>query len=134
MVTNNGHALGTPVTIPAENLGIQIGKDGTVEYINTQGFATPVGTLQLHRFQNPGGLRPMGQNLFLETETSGAATAGTPSQDGFGSLAQGFLELSNVSVVEELVSMIVTQRAYEINSKAINAAEEMMRTASDLKR
>lgn len=134
LVTNNGDVLGTPVTIPAENLGVQVGKDGTVEVIGTDGLAVPVGTLQLYRFQNPGGLRPMGQNLFLETETSGAATAGTPSQDGFGSLAQGFLELSNVSVVEELVSMIVTQRAYEINSKAINAAEEMMRTASDLKR
>ena len=83
---------------------------------------------------NQAGLRPIGQNLFLETQSSSTPTEGTPGAEGFGALLSGALELSNVSVVEELVAMIVSQRAYEINSRAITTADEMMQTASQLKR
>jgi flagellar basal-body rod protein FlgG len=93
-----------------------------------------VGNIQIARFSNPAGLNAIGQNLFKETQSSGTAQVGTPSADGFGSLRQGFLEMSNVSMVEELVNMIVSQRAYEINSKAITTADEMLQTATQLKR
>ena len=86
------------------------------------------------RFANPSGLRAEGSNLFKETDSSGPAQTGTPGQDGFGKMTQGFLEGSNVSVVEELVNMISGQRAYEINSRAISAADEMLRTASSIGR
>ena len=100
------------------------------------GTATPsvVGNILAAKFSNPAGLEPIGQNLFRETQSSGTPTTGTPGADGFGELRQGFLEMSNVSVVEELVNMIVAQRAYEINSKAITTSDEMMQTATQLKR
>ena len=91
-----------------------------------------VGKITLTRFANPAGLEAIGQNLFDETDSSGAPTTGTPGNDGIGTLRQGFLEMSNVSVVEELVNMIVSQRAYEINSKAITTADEMMQTVSNM--
>ena len=89
---------------------------------------------QLYRFVNPAGLKPVGQNLYLETTASGANTPGTPGSNGYGTLASGVLELSNVSVVEELINMITSQRAYEVNSRAITTADEMMQTAAQLKR
>jgi len=93
-----------------------------------------VGNIQLASFANPSGLSAQGKNLFIPTDASGTATTGTPTQNGLGSLAQGMLEMSNVNVAEEMVNMIVGQRAYEINSKAVTASDEMLQTANNLKR
>jgi len=90
--------------------------------------------LELARFINPAGLKTIGRNLMLETQASGVAIIGAPDGEGFGKLSQRFLELSNVEVVDEMVSMIVAQRAYEINSKAIQTSEEMLSNANNLKR
>ncbi|MGD8944323.1 MAG: flagellar hook-basal body complex protein, partial [Desulfobacterales bacterium] len=100
------------------------------------GDATPVeiGNVQLARFVNPAGLRSLGKNLYSPTNASGDEITGTPGENGFGTLAQGFLEMSNVSVVDEMVNMITAQRAYETNSKVITTADEMLQLANNLKR
>lgn len=134
IVTNNGNPLSTPITIPTTAEDIFIDSDGGVRVRQEDGTESTVGNLLLYKFVNQAGLRPIGQNLFLETQSSSTPTEGTPGTAGFGTLLQGALELSNVSVVEELVAMIVSQRAYEINSRAITTADEMMQTASQLKR
>lgn len=127
LVTNNGYAVQPGITIPANAQSITIGADGTVSVtVPGQATAQTVGQLQLANFVNPAGLDPKGQNLFAETAASGTATAGTPGQNGLGDLRQGFVESSNVNVVEELVAMIQTQRAYELNSKAIQTADQML--------
>ena len=135
LVTSDGDALTPAITIPPNAENVTIGTDGTVT-VKLPGQTTPsnVGQLQTVRFANPAGLRAEGRNLFTETETGGAPQTGTPGQDGFGELTQGFLESSNVSVVEELVSMITAQRAYEINSRAVSAADEMLRAAAAIVR
>jgi flagellar basal-body rod protein FlgG len=134
-VTSDGDALTPQITIPQGTEAISIGTDGTVT-VALPGQATPtqVGQIQTVRFANGAGLRAEGRNLFTETETSGTPQLGTPGQDGFGELTQGFLEGSNVSVVEELVAMISGQRAYEINSRAVSAADEMLRAAAAIVR
>ena len=130
-VTSDGDALTPQITIPQGTESVSIGSDGTVTVqLPGQTAATQVGQIQTVRFANAAGLRAEGRNLFTETETSGTPQLGTPGQDGFGELTQGFLEGSNVSVVEELVAMISGQRAYEINSKAVSAADEMLRAAA----
>jgi len=135
LVTSEGDALTPQITIPQGAESITIGNDGTVSVtLPGQAIASQVGKLQTARFANPAGLRADGANLFRETETSGPPQLGTPGQDGFGQLSQGFLESSNVSVVEELVAMITGQRAYEINSRAVSAADDMLRTATGLGR
>ena len=135
LVTSNGDLLTPNVTISPGSTNVTIGTDGTVSALQPgQTAATNVGSIQIARFNNVGGLEPMGQNLYRETNSSGSPQTGTPTSQGFGSVRQGFLEMSNVSVVEELVNMIVSQRAYEINSKAITTADEMMQTATQLKR
>ncbi len=127
LVTSSGYLLAGGVTIPADAQSITIGKDGTVS-VTQPGQSQPstVGNIPISDFPNPGGLQAIGENMFIETASSGTATAGTPGQAGLGSLAQGALEGSNVNVVSELVSMIETQRAYEMNSKAISTADQMM--------
>ncbi len=102
--------------------------------LSGQSAPSQVGQIQTARFANPSGLRAEGANIFKETDSSGPPQLGTPGQDGLGQLTQGFLEGSNVSVVEELVAMISGQRAYEINSRAISAADEMLRTAASIGR
>ncbi len=135
VVTSEGDALTPQITIPQGAESITIGNDGTVSVtLPGQSTASQVGQMQTVRFANPAGLRAEGRNLFLETETSGPPQLGTPGQDGLGQLSQGFLESSNVSVVEELVAMITGQRAYEINSRAITAADEMLRATAALGR
>jgi flagellar basal-body rod protein FlgG len=121
------------VTIPADTLSITIGTDGTVSAI-VAGQTTPqqLGQIQLAKFSNPAGLEAIGRNLFRPSDASGTATTGTPGSDGFGFIAQGYLEMSNVNVVEEMVSMITSQRAYEVNSRAIRTADEMLRIANSL--
>ncbi|MBM4265691.1 MAG: flagellar basal-body rod protein FlgG [Deltaproteobacteria bacterium] len=134
-VTSDGDPITPAITIPAESEAISIGTDGTVT-VQIPGQTTPtqIGQIQTVRFANPAGLRAEGRNLFTETETSGTPQLGTPGQEGFGELTQGFLESSNVSVVEELVAMITGQRAYEINSRAVSAADEMLRTSAAIVR
>jgi len=126
MVTSNGLQLQPAVTIPTDAVNITIGYDGAVS-ITTQGTTTPstVGTIQLANFINPGGLQPMGDNLYLETASSGSPQTGDPGQNGVGTLLQGSLETSNVNVIEALVDMIETQRRYEMVSKAIQASDRM---------
>jgi len=135
MVTSDGFAVQPQITIPQSATSVTIGVDGTVSVVQA-GQAQPqtVGTIELVRFINPAGLQSQGRNLFLPTQASGDAIPGTPGRDGIGTLLQGFVEGSNVNVVEEMVGMIVTQRAYEINSRAIRTADEMMQTANNLVR
>ncbi|GGE02200.1 flagellar basal-body rod protein FlgG [Polymorphobacter glacialis] len=128
MVTSAGLRLAEAVAIPEGAQSITIAVDGTVSAV-LAGQAAPVeaGQVQLTRFLNPAGLEPKGDNLYVETAASGAPQAGAPGVDGAGNLRQGALEGSNVSTVQELVDMIETQRAYEVNAKVINAADEMSR-------
>jgi len=127
MVTSNGYILQPGITIPANTLSMTIGEDGIVTVL-TQGNSAPtqVGNLQMSDFINPAGLQAIGQNLFLETAASGSPQTGTPGLNGLGRVIQGSLETSNVNTVEELVNMIETQRAYEMNSKAISTADQML--------
>lgn len=133
MVTSNGMPLSPPVTIPPNALSVTIGGDGVVS-VTTQGSAaaTQIGQIQLASFANPAGLDPRGQNLYFETSASGTATIGTAGANGNGLLKQGYVETSNVNVVEELVAMIQAQRAYEINSKAIQTSDQMLARLSQL--
>ena len=135
IVNSDGYQLEPSITIPNDTVNISIASDGTVSVIQA-GSTTPaqVGQIELAKFPNPGGLNAIGKNLFLRSEASGDAISGTPSQDGLGTISQGFIELSNVNVVEEMVNMIVSQRAYEINSKAVQASDEMLQVANNLRR
>jgi len=136
LVTSDGNVLLPEITVPAEGVGrVTIGQDGTV-FVNLPGQATPqqLGQIQLARFANPTGLESVGRNIYRPTAASGAAVTGTPGLDGFGTTGSGFLEMSNVKVVEEMVDMITAQRAYEINSKSIQAADEMLQIANNLRR
>jgi flagellar basal-body rod protein FlgG len=127
LVTASGYVVQPPITLPANAVSVTIGKDGVISVL-TPGQQRPVqvGTLQLATFANPAGLQPHGENLYLETAASGSPIAGAPGSNGLGWLNQGYVETSNVNVVEELVSMIQTQRAYEINSKAVQSADQML--------
>jgi flagellar basal-body rod protein FlgG len=127
MVTSGGLTLEPAITIPNDAISISIGRDGTVS-VTQPGSAASVqlGQIQTADFINPAGLTSIGENLFSETVASGAPVVGTPGEDEFGAIFQGSLETSNVNVVEELVSMIETQRAYEMNSKAISTTDEML--------
>jgi flagellar basal-body rod protein FlgG len=128
LVTSSGEAIIPAITIPADAASITIGRDGTVSAeLANGGGAVQVGQLQLSRFVNNAGLQPIGRNLYQETSASGTAVVGIPGAQGAGMLMQGSLEASNVNIVEEMVNMIETQRAYEINSKAISAADGMLR-------
>jgi flagellar basal-body rod protein FlgG len=131
IVTNGGYPLDPAITIPQDAQSISVGTDGTVSVLQPGASApTQVGNIQLADFANPTGLEPVGENLFRESASSGAPIVGTPGLDSFGKLNQGSLETSNVNVVEELVNMIETQRAYEMNSKAIETTNQMLGFAS----
>jgi len=135
IVTSDGFPLQPEITLPQNALSVTVGVDGTVSTtLPGQQQAQQAGTIQLVRFINPAGLQSHGRNLFLPTQASGDATPGTPGQDGLGTLLQGFIESSNVNVVEEMVGLITSQRAYEINSRAIRTADDMMQTANNLVR
>lgn len=128
LVTPSGFAVQPTMTIPSNATSVTIGIDGTVSVIVPGStLPTQIGNLQLANFVNPQGLQPLGKNLYAESGSSGTAQVGTPGLDGLGSLAQGFLESSNVNVVEELVNMIESQRAYEMNSKSIQTTDGMLR-------
>jgi len=131
LVTASGYTVQPAITIPANAQSITIGKDGTVSVTQPgQAAATQVGSLQLANFINAAGLESRGENLYAETSSSGTPTTNTPGSNGVGVLTQGYIETSNVNVVEELVNMIQTQRAYEINSKAITTADQMLQRLS----
>ena len=136
VVTGDGDTLLPNITIPSGALQIDVGIDGTVSVLLpgvTQ--ATQVGQIQLVRFDNPSGLIGQGSNLFLNSTASGPAQAGTPGfTTGFGNIRQGFLETSNVNIADEMVNMIIAQRSYEINAKAIQAADEMLQIVNNIKR
>lgn len=135
LVTSDGYPLVPEIVIPNNATKTTIGNDGTVSVLQAgQTTPTSVGTIQLATFSNPSGLSSMGHNLYQPSESSGTANTGTAGQNGIGTISQGFLEMSNVSVMEEMVSMITSQRAYEINSKAVQAADEMLQQANNLRR
>jgi flagellar basal-body rod protein FlgG len=135
LVSSDGLTFEPEISVPQGTLDIQFSRDGIVSVL-IAGDPEPVqvGTLELAVFTNPAGLRALGQNLYAETAASGPALLGAPASEQFGQVAQGFLETSNVQVVEEMVDMISAQRAYEVSSKAIRAADEMLATASNLRR
>jgi flagellar basal-body rod protein FlgG len=127
MVNVSGYPMEPAVNIPANTLSVTIGSDGTVSALVSGNTApTQLGSIELAEFINPTGLEAIGENLFRETAASGAPSTAIPGQDGVGTLIQGSLESSNVNVVEEMVNMIETQRAYEMNSKAIATTDEML--------
>ncbi|WP_194723075.1 flagellar basal-body rod protein FlgG [Noviherbaspirillum malthae] len=133
LVTASGFVVQPAITIPANAQSLTVGRDGTVS-VTQPGVAAPtqVGTLQLVTFINPAGLESKGENLYVETAASGTPNANTPGTNGAGLLTQGYIETSNVNVVEELVNMIQTQRAYEINSKAITTSDQMLQRLGQL--
>jgi len=135
IVTTDGYFLYPEITVPGDATQIAVGTDGQIT-VQLVGDNEPqeVGQLELAKFINPAGLEALGHNLFRQTSASGAPTVGAPSQEGLGKINQGALELSNVEVVEEMVNMIIAQRAYEINSKAIQTADDMSGVANNLKR
>ena len=136
VVTGDGDPLIPSITIPSGALSVSIGQDGTVSaLIPGVAQATQVGQIQLVRFDNPAGLIAQGNNLLTESTSSGPAQQGTPGfSTGFGLLQQGFLEISNVNIADELVNMITAQRAYELNAQAIQAADEMLQVVGTLRR
>ena len=135
VVDSDGFPLEPEITVPNDAVSISIGKDGTVSVLQAGNTASQqLGQIQLANFPNPAGLSGRGGNLFQRTTASGDPITGAPGQGGLGGLSQGVLEISNVSVVEEMVNLISGQRAYEINSKAIQASDEMLQTAANLRR
>ena len=128
LVTTTGYPIEPSISIPEDATDVTIAPDGGVN-VTTSSGTTTVGNIQLARFANPAGLSSEGNNLLAETEASGTATTGTAGQDGFGAIQAGFLENSNVQMVTELVNLITAQRAYEVNSRAIKAGDDMLRNA-----
>lgn len=135
IVTSDGYTIEPSLTIPARTTSISIENDGSVS-VQIQGQTAPqsLGRIELATFINPTGLRAIGKNLFMETDASGTPTTGNPGQNGIGTVLQGFLEMSNVNVMQEMINMIIGQRAYEVNSKAIQAADEMLQMSNNLRR
>lgn len=135
IVTSEGYPMIPEISIPEDATSVSVGSDGTVEVLQ-YGSDTPtsIGQIELARFINPTGLNALGRNLYSITSASGDPITDIPTQNGLGKLDQGYLEMSNVKVVDEMVNMIVAQRAYEMNSKAISTADEMSQIANNLKR
>ena len=135
VVTSDGFVMEPELAVPANAVDISIGTDGTVTIqVAGENAPTELGQIQLARFLNPGGLVSIGRNLYKPTAASGDPAVGTPGLEGIGTIAQKFLEMSNVKVVEEMVNMIIAQRAYEVNSKAIQTSDEMLAAANNLRR
>jgi len=132
--TPNGEKLQPALSIPSDAVTITIDKTGAVTSFDHTGQGNTVGNIEIYSFSNPAGLYSMGHNLYKTTDASGEAVAGAPGSNGMGTIAQGYLEMSNVDVVEEMVSMIMAQRAYEITSKAIQTADNMLQIANNIKR
>jgi flagellar basal-body rod protein FlgG len=135
IVTTDGHPLEPPITIPAEATGIVVRSNGQVEITLPQGQGNEVvGQIQLARVMNPAGFESDAKNMYSVTDATGEVVLGTPGLDGFGEITQGAIESSNVKVIEEMVNLITTQRAYEVNTKAIQASDDMLSQANNLRR
>jgi flagellar basal-body rod protein FlgG len=134
LVTSTGYRIEPSISVPTDFTSIDIGKDGGVNITDSAGTQSVVGTIELSRFPNPSGLSSEGDNLLAETEASGTATTGTAGESGFGIIQSNFLEKSNVQMITELVNLITAQRAYETNSRAIRAGDEMLRKAIQMAR
>ncbi|UCF14881.1 MAG: flagellar basal-body rod protein FlgG [Phycisphaerales bacterium] len=133
LVTSTGYLLQPSITV-TEGSTVDIEKDGSVNVVDPSGIQSVAGTIQLARFPNPAGLSSEGDNLYAETDASGTATTDTAGENGFGTIQSRFLEKSNVQMVTELVNLITAQRAYEINSRAIRAGDDMLQTANNIVR
>ncbi len=134
VVTAGGYPLQPEFTIPADTSSVVVTETGHIAALDKDGVALAETDIDLYRFQNPAGLTATGRNFYRASEASGAAVAGTPGDDNYGTIAQGFLEGSNVEMVDEMVGLIVGQRAFEINSKAITTSDGMLQTAINIKR
>jgi flagellar basal-body rod protein FlgG len=134
IVTASGYELDPGLSLNSDITSFSISKDGVVSTSDTSGNSATLGNVELARFINTGGLIALGDNLYAESPASGRPILGTPGAEGFGEINQGYLESSNVDIVEEMISMISAQRAYEINSKTVQTVEEMMTMANNLKR
>lgn len=134
LVTADGYLIEPGFTLAEQAQSIQVSRDGVVSAKEVGGDIVELGTIELAKFVNPGGLLALGDNLFAESEASGVPLIGQAGQEGFGEIHQGYLESSNVDIVEEMISMISAQRSYEINSKTVKTVEEMMSIANNLKR
>lgn len=134
LVTANGYPLQPEFTVPPEAKSVAISERGRITALDANGQEIAAGEIPLYSFVNPAGLEAKGRNLYTPTEASGEAIEGVPGEENLGTIAQGFLEMSNVEVVDEMVQMIVGQRAYEMNSKAIQTSDNMLQTAVQLKR
>ena len=135
IVTTDGYPISPNITIPANSTNVSIEADGTVSVqIQGQAAAQQLGKFELATFINSSGLNAIGKNLFKETAASGAPITGNPGQSGVGTILQGYLEGSNVNIMQEMINLIVGQRAYEVNSKAVQAADEMLQMANNLRR
>lgn len=134
LVTADGYAIEPQITIPPEAASVQITRDGMVEVaLSDQTEPQQVGQIEIASFINPAGLEAIGDNLYLETPASGSPNVSTPGEPGFGTLMQGYLEISNVNAVEEISSLIVAQRAYEMNARVITAADDMLQATTQLR-
>jgi flagellar basal-body rod protein FlgG len=134
LVTSEGHLIDPPIVIPVDALSMSIGAEGTVSVVMSgQTAAVEVGQLTIATFINPAGLHAQGKNLFTQSSASGEPQTGAPGSDGRGALLQGALERANVDVVEEMIGMITAQRAYEVNTKVVTTADEMLRSATQMK-
>ena len=132
IVTSSGYPISPAVQIPANTQNVTFGRDGTISVTAANGTSQQLGQISMANFMNPAGLETIGENLMIESASSGQPTVGTPGANGMGAVTQGYVETSNVNVVEELVSMIQTQRAYEINSKAIQTSDQMLQKIGQL--
>jgi flagellar basal-body rod protein FlgG len=134
LVTPEGNLIDPPIVVPADAQSVTIGSDGSVSaMIDGQTAPAEIGQLTIANFVNPAGLNAIGKNLFTQTTASGEAQVGAPGADGRGTLLQGALERANVDVVEEMIGMISAQRAYEVNTKVVTTADEMLRSATQMK-
>ena len=134
LVNNQGYLLDPPVVLPSDTKSITIAKDGTVTVRLADDTTSEVGSIELAHFMNPAGLQSLGENLYAPSQASGDPILGTPGSEGLGQLGQYFLETSNVQIVTELVDMITAQRAYELNSRAVKASDEMLQQIAQLVR
>lgn len=134
IVTDNGHPLQPEFTVPAGTQNIVVTEDGHLTCVDKSGAELAATDIPVYTFVNPAGLKATGRNLYVQTDGSGEAIESVPGQNNAGTIGQGYLEMSNVEIVEEMVNMIVGQRAYEANSKAINTADSMLQIANSLKR
>jgi flagellar basal-body rod protein FlgG len=134
IVNSNGYPLQPEFTVPTETSTLTVSETGTITALDSKGQTIASAEVPIYNFVNPAGLKAMGRNVYVETDGSGAPIQGTPGDTNFGTLSQGYLEASNVEMVDEMVGLIIGQRAYEVNSKAMTTSDSMLQTAINVKR